>query len=202
MSNGTHIYIGVWTDWSQGQIRGATLTLSQLNAGILSSFLALLATSAGGLCGLFWSIVAFSIHQSNTTLDGDRKDTLQTFRQLIFRNKAAITAAWAFLKLPSTNKDTPKRFWRSIPFAILPILILLLFGALSLCTSYISKQASDFTLIVSPDCGGFKVDTLSEALNPLNTKILLDTYDAATYVRECYQKNPEGLSCGTLSAQT
>ncbi|KAJ5667428.1 hypothetical protein N7507_003292 [Penicillium longicatenatum] len=137
MSNGTHIYIGVWTDWSQGQIRGATLTLSQLNAGILSSFLALLATSAGGL---FWSIVAFSIHQSNTTPDGEREDALQTFRQLIFRNKAAITAAWAFLKLPSTNKDTPKRFSRSIPFAMLPILILLIFGVLSPCTSYISKQ--------------------------------------------------------------
>ncbi|KAJ5726657.1 uncharacterized protein N7483_008014 [Penicillium malachiteum] len=194
MSNSTHTYTGVWVDWSQGQTRGATLTLSQLNAGILSAFLAVLTTSAGGL---FWSLVAFAIHQLNTTPDGEKQDVLQAQRQLIYRNKGTMSAALAFLKLPFAHRHRiSKPFWRSLPFALLAILILLLFGASSLFTSYISKLASASTLIISPDCGGFKVDTISEELNPLSTKSLLDTYDAATYVRECYQGNPKGAGCG------
>lgn len=196
MADDIHTYTGVWVDWSQGGFRGATLTLSQRQAGILSAFLAVLVSSAGSL---FWNIIAFAIHQANTTKVWDRQDALHYQRQVILRNKGTMAAAWALLVLPFSHRGTASsRFWRSLPFATFAILTLLLFGVSGLFTSYISKFASVSTLVIGPECGGFVVDSISGVLSPLSSKGLLDTYDAATYVRQCYQGNPDGPSCGTF----
>lgn len=196
MSNSTHTYTGVWTDWSQGGTQGATLTLSQKWAGILTAFLAVLVSSAGSL---FWNIIAFAIHQAYTTKVWKKRDALHQQRQVILRNKGTMAAAWALLVLPFAHQRmVSKRFLRSLPFATFAILTLLFFSVSGLFTSYISKLASASTLIVSPNCGGFEVDLISGVSSPLNSKSLLDTYDAATYVRQCYQGDPNGPTCGTF----
>ncbi|KAJ5153401.1 uncharacterized protein N7482_009879 [Penicillium canariense] len=196
MSNGTYTYTGVWIDWSEGAICGATVTLSQKWAGILTASLAVVVSSAGSL---FWNILAFTIHQAFTTKVWKKRDALHHQRQVILRNKGTLAAAWALLLLPFANqRKASKRFLRSLPFSTFAILTLLLFSLSGLFTSYISKLASASTLTLSSDCGGFEVDVVAGVISPLITKGLLDTYDAATYVRQCYQGDPNGPTCRTF----
>jgi hypothetical protein len=196
MSDGIHTYTGPWINWSEGVIRGATLTLSQKHAGVLSAFLAILVSFAGTL---FWSILSFVIHQVYTTEPAKGQDALHAQRQLILRNKTAAGAAWALIMLPFENGRTASRvkaIGRSLPLAILAILNILLFSVSGLFTSYITKTAGKSTIIVGPGCGGFTYDT-SDSI--MNSKSLQDTYEAATYVRQCYQGSPSGLMCGTYA---
>ncbi|GFF34148.1 hypothetical protein IFM46972_04136 [Aspergillus udagawae] len=196
MSDGIHTYTGPWINWSEGPIRGATLTLSQKHAGVLSAFLAILVSFAGSL---FWIILSFAIHQAYTTKPAQGQDALHAQRQIILRNKTAAGAAWALIMLPFENGRTASRVkavGRSLPLAILAILNILLFGVAGLFTSYITKTAGNSTIIIGPACGGFEFNS-SESV--MNFKTLQDTYEAATYVRQCYQGSPSGLLCGTYA---
>ncbi|GFF64340.1 hypothetical protein IFM47457_06188 [Aspergillus lentulus] len=196
MSDGIHTYTGPWINWSEGVIRGATLTLSQKHAGVLSAFLAILVSFAGTL---FWSILSFVIHQAYTTEPTKGQDALHSQRQIILRNKTAAGAAWALIMLPFENGRTASRvkaIGRSLPLAVLAILNILLFSVSGLFTSYITKTAGKSTIIVGPGCGGFTYNT-SDSI--VNSKSLQDTYEAATYVRQCYQGSPSGLICGTYA---
>jgi hypothetical protein len=196
MSDAIHTYTGAWINWSDGAIRGATLTLAQKHAGVLSAFLAILTSVTGAL---FWSILSFAIHQACTTEPTKGQDALHFQRQLILRNKGAAAAAWALIKLPFENGRTVSRVkiigW-SLPLAILAILNILLFGVSGLFTSYITKAAGNSTIIIGPACGGFDYNTSDSVIN---SKDLQDTYEAATYVRQCYQGSPSGLLCGTYA---
>jgi hypothetical protein len=196
MSDGIHTYTGAWINWSEGAIRGATLTLSQKHAGVLSAFLAILVSFAGSL---FWIILSFAIHQAYTSEPAQGQDALHSQRQLILRNKTAAGAAWALIKLPFESGRTASRVkavGRSLPLAILAILSILLFGVSGLFTSYITKTASKSTIIIGPACGGFKFNASDSTMN---SKTLQDTYEAATYVHQCYQGSPSGLLCGTYA---
>jgi hypothetical protein len=196
MSDGIHTYSGAWINWSEGPIRGATLTLSQKHAGVLSAFLAILVSFAGSL---FWIILSFAIHQAYTTEPAQGQDALHSQRQLILRNKTAAGAVWALVKLPFENGRTASRVkavGRSLPLAILATLNILLFGVSGLFTSYITKAAGNSTIIIGPACGGLDLN-ISDSV--INFKALQDTYEAATYVRECYQGSqgsPSGHLCG------
>ncbi|PYH79582.1 hypothetical protein BO82DRAFT_385077 [Aspergillus uvarum CBS 121591] len=195
MSAALYTYTGVWINWSEGAIRGATLTLSQTNSGILSAFLAILVSLAGSL---FWSILSFTLHQTGTTAPDRRRDALHYQRQVILRNKGAAAAAWALLTLPFETGRTASKFravGRSLPLALLPILVLILFGVSGLFTSYITKAAGKSTLIIGPGCGGYSFNATDVTVS--NTKSLQDTYDAATYVRRCYQEDANELDCST-----
>lgn len=196
MPNDTHTHTGVWIDWSQGAISGATLTLSQKRAGLLTAFLAVLVSSAGSL---FWNLIAFAIHQACTTKVWKKRDALHYQRQVILRNKGTLAAAWALLKLPFAHRRmVSKRCLRSLPFATFAILTVLFFSISGIFTSYISKLSSNYTLIIGLDCGFWEDDTTPGVSSPTISKSLLDTYDAATYVRQCYQGNPNGSYCETF----
>ncbi|CEJ54933.1 hypothetical protein PMG11_01219 [Penicillium brasilianum] len=195
MSAGVHTYTGVWTNWSEGSIQGLTLTLSQTNSGVLSAFLAILVSVTGGF---FWSILSFALHQLRTTDPGQQRDALHYLSQAILRNKGAASAAWALLKLPFADERTlskPQALRRTVPLAILPILVLSLFGVSSLFTSYITKAAGQSTLIWGPGCGGYEYNATDVSV--ANSKSLQDTYDAATYVRRCYRENASELDCNS-----
>ncbi|RAL08519.1 uncharacterized protein BO97DRAFT_398097 [Aspergillus homomorphus CBS 101889] len=195
MSAALYTYTGVWINWSEGAIRGATLTLSQKNSGVLSAFLAMLVSLAGSL---FWGILGFALHQLGTTEPTRRRDALHYQRQVILRNKGAAAAAWALITLPFDSGRTASKLravGRSLPVAILPILVLILFGVSGLFTSYITKTAGQSTLIIGPGCGGYEFNATDVTV--ANTKSLQDTYDAATYVRRCYHEDASQLDCST-----
>lgn len=53
------VYTGIWFNWSQGRIQGATLTLSHQNGGLLTAFLALFITV---VASSFWRLFCFAAH--------------------------------------------------------------------------------------------------------------------------------------------
>lgn len=193
MADAIHTYTGVWINWSDGLVRGATLTLSQRHAGVLSAFLAILVSFSGTM---FWSILSFTIHQAYTTDPSQGQDALHAQRQVIIRNKGAGAAAWALIKLPFEIGHTSSRakaLGRSLPFAALAIFNILLFSASGLLTSYITKAAGTSSIVIGPSCGGFEFNA-TDAGN-FTSKNLLDTWEAATYAHQCYQSNASRFAC-------
>lgn len=66
LTAGSSIYTGAWINWSQGAIIGATITLSQRNGNLLTAFLGIFVTIAGGAC---WRILSFLMHQQRAGHD-------------------------------------------------------------------------------------------------------------------------------------
>ncbi|KAF4214795.1 hypothetical protein CNMCM6805_009440 [Aspergillus fumigatiaffinis] len=168
MSDGIHTYTGPWINWSEGVIRGATLTLSQKHSGVLSAFLAILVYPMNGDYYGANGQMASLYHGTDKG-----QDALHAQRQIILRNKTAGGAAWALIMLPFGN------------------------GVSGLFTSYITKTAGKSTIIIGPGCGGFTYNASDSII--MCSKTLQDTYEAATYVRQCYQGSPSGLMCGTYA---
>jgi hypothetical protein len=95
-----------------------------------------------------------------------------------------------------------KPFIRSLPFAVLAALNVSLFGVASIFTSAISSAPGNSTLILGPACGGYNTESFSSSLwDSWYSKILADTYNAATYVRQCYPANTANLGCGVYQHQ-
>lgn len=198
MSEASQIYTGFWTNWSNGAIRGATLTLSQSHGGVLIAFLAMFVSFIGGV---FWTIISFAIHQINTTEPSQRRDALHYQRQITLRNEGPASAAWNFVKLWKAHRKTTS--WpalRLLPCALLASLTLLLFYVSGIFTSYITSVPGNSTIVLGPHCGGYDFTHTSDASVQYSTigKLIADTNEAATYVRQCYQGNPSLLECGTF----
>jgi hypothetical protein len=197
----SYTYTGVWINWSYGAMRGATLTLSKRYGGYLTASLALYVTIAGGM---FWKILSYTLHQMHTTPPGTTHDGLHYQRQVIFRNsKGAVDAFLSFIRLPLSWHDRiTKRFVRSFPLAILAALNIGLFGAASIFSSTISSSPGNSTLIMGHSCGGYSTKSFTSPLGgSWYSKLLIDTYNAATYVRQCYA-NTTSLGCGLYYRQS
>jgi hypothetical protein len=182
-------YTGVWVNWSHNLVQGTTLTLTKRNGGLLGAFLAIFITFAGGM---FWRILSYALHQANTTDPSQKHDALHYQRQVILRNSGsgAGGVAWGMMKLAiAWRGKVANPFLRCLSFAFLAGLNVLLFGIAGIFTSEITSVPGNSTLILGSQCGGFKpaTATLGADLGLWQSKILADTTDAATYVRQCYQ---------------
>lgn len=78
------MHTGFWVNWSYGQIRGATLTLSHRNGGLLTAFLALFITIVGRS---FWRLFCFIVH-SRLSKPENPQHTLHHQQQVVLRNAA------------------------------------------------------------------------------------------------------------------
>jgi hypothetical protein len=190
-------YTGYWINWSHGAVHGATITLPQQYGGLLAAFLALYVAFAGGM---FWRILAFALHQSNTTKPDDARDGLHYQRQVILRNVGGgASTAWAFLILPwSWRQDLGRSLLRCLPFAFLASATAILFGVAGVFTSAVTKVPGNSTLVTGPTCGGWAANEVTVNGGSFLSKALADTYEAAAYVRQCYQSggNATGQACG------
>ena len=198
----TWTYTGVWINWSYGTIRGATLTLSKRYGGFLTAFLAIYVGFAGRM---FWKTLSYALHQHNTTRPGTTRDGIHYQRQIILRNSnGALSACLSLAWLPlSWRGRTNRPFIRILPFAFLAALNVGFFGIASIFSSVASSAPGNSTLILGPRCGGYNNTSFSFSLggNYLS-KILADTYNAATYVRQCYSANATDLGCGVYHRQS
>ncbi|TID15568.1 hypothetical protein E6O75_ATG07896 [Venturia nashicola] len=189
---------GFWINWSYGYYLGATLTLPQQTAGILAAFLALYVSFAGGM---FWKILAFAIHQLNTTHPSKTNDWLHHKKQVLLKNSGSGSgrAAYVFLKLPfesSSSKASFKSVLRCLPLALLALATLVVFSVAGIFTSAITKTSGNSTLVLGPQCGGFLLKTVAGKINDqFIGKQLGDTKDAAQYVNQCYQNSTSRLAC-------
>ncbi|EAW06581.1 uncharacterized protein ACLA_082720 [Aspergillus clavatus NRRL 1] len=203
MSDSIHVYTGPWVNWSHGLYRGATLTLSQEYAGLLTAFLALFVSFAGTM---MWRILCFVIHQACTTRPSERRDFLHHTRQVILRNSSSgAGAAWTLTWLAWTvGRKTPRALLRIVPLLFLALLLVASFGVAGVFTGYVTKVPGNTTVILGPHCGGFTLNVQANSTllsqSVVLSKSLEDTIQAATYADQCYQGS-FSLTCGTYARQ-
>lgn len=184
-SNSSFIYHGIWTNWSHGQARGKTLTLSNQEAGMLTAFLALFMTVTSAR---LWVIIRFVAHQTRSR--PNPQDGLRYQQQVILRNSASPSAtAWAFLMIGFFWRSAARRaLSRSLPWAVVAALYVLVFGIATVFSSRAVKMVGNEALIVSDSCGFTEPLHLFSWLgvSGLFFKRHYDMLDAALYAQTCY----------------
>lgn len=202
MSAAIRVYTGVWTNWSHGVVHGWTLTLEQQYGTYLAAFLAVYVSFAGGA---FWRLISFIIHQRRAAKPSTTHGLLHYQIQVLFRNSGTgvVGAAAAFASLGLRQRGTLSSLLGCLVFAGLAMTTALSFAVASLFTSAVTRVPGNTTIILGPACGGYNLTgtDLPETLPQITQKTLADTYDAAAYVRQCYQQNATGMACGTYVQQ-
>ncbi|KAI9813762.1 MAG: hypothetical protein M1827_003552 [Pycnora praestabilis] len=190
---------GPWINWSHGAVTGATITLSSRGGAFLTAFLALFVGITGGQ---LWRIISYTIHQLNA--GPEPKDGMHHQKQAILRNTSSpIGAAYELARLvPAWWKLAKRPFWRAVPLILLALTNLIAFGVAGIFSSEVTKAAGNETLVVSPNCGYWKITDESIAGNPaFQAKVLNDTITAASYARACYGTTDNPLQCSSYTKQ-
>lgn len=197
---GSSIYTGVWTNWSRGPVLGATITLTQRNGSLLTAFLGIFVTIAGGAS---WRILSFLIHQHRAGHDWKDKDALHHQQQVILRNSdnSAVTA-WQMIRFTwNKRKLGRKQILRNLPFVILALCNTLLFAVAGVFSSSVTKAAGTETLISSSHCGYTQYvvqpdDKPGASTTAWIVRLANETFAAIMYSRACYGDASNELQCG------
>ena len=153
-----NVFLGSWTNYTDGSILGATLTLTSRSGAFLVAFLAIYVRVAGGH---FWDLfcrVAFHLNATDKPKDG-----LHHQHQAILRNNnSEPLALWQFLRTgwEWRGNGTKRPISRSSGFAIAAIVNFALFTTAGIFSSRVTSTRSE-VLLRSSTCG--LVDTQSDA---------------------------------------
>lgn len=132
------VYLGVWTNWANGAVRGSTLTMHRADGALLTAFIAIFVGYAGARA---WRILCFMTHLA---LSKDlSQDALYHQRQAILRNTPSadaavwdlILAAWAWRRL--MHRDVLKRL---LPLIILGLSVSVAIAAAGVLSSQLSNS--------------------------------------------------------------
>lgn len=192
------VYLGFWINWSYGSIRGATLTLTQRDGGLLLAFLALFVTVAG-TC--FWRIVCFVLHHKLSSETS--KDGIYHQRQAILRNAAnTMSGLWSLLQMNWVwRKHTQARPYRRIlPLIMFSVIITSVFILASIFSSRISTSMGNEVLLLGSNCGIRTSDTLDSEYwyGTYLPYVAERTAFSANYAQECYRKGAMIQNCPTF----
>ncbi|KAK2005729.1 hypothetical protein LZ32DRAFT_671261 [Colletotrichum eremochloae] len=184
------IYTGVWTDWSLGRVRGATITLSARDGALLLAFIAIFVTV---IAARLWRVITFICHQ---VLASDGKhDGLYYQRQFILRNiPAPVPASWLFLQQAWHWRGRAARpILRTMPWAVFGLFYAVILGLAAIFSSKISDSATEYRLLAATACGIF----VPKDRDAFQQKSAYDNSLAAIYARQCYGDSSP-TSCSTL----
>lgn len=89
------VYLGVWTNWSYGEVFGSTLTVNTSEGAFLIAFIAFfIAISSTHI----WRILCFVLHSYFST--NSPQDALHNQRQAVLRNSAtSLGSIWIILHM-------------------------------------------------------------------------------------------------------
>ena len=149
---GDGVYLGVWTNWSHGRIRGATLTISRRNGGLLIAFLALFVGVAGTS---LWRIGCFLLHRYFSSKRA--ADALYHQRQAILRNASNSQSGLVILLHTCWAWRNFAFFWRLLPPIIFAVLIFIGFAIAGVFSSAVATSMGQEVLLKSPNCGDWNV---------------------------------------------
>jgi len=194
----SHVYTGVWINWSKGLVLGSTITLDQRNGSLLTAFLGIFVTLAGSA---YWRILSFLIHQHRAK--PGLNDAIHHQQQAILRNSGGpVAAAWQMTQLAwHWRKIASKPILRSLPFIILAVGTRVLFAVAGVFSAEVTRAAGNETLIRSPTCGYLLPDysrsnlSLLQAATGATAMDANDTLAASAYSRACYDKTASGSQC-------
>ncbi|KAH8772420.1 hypothetical protein F5882DRAFT_452292 [Hyaloscypha sp. PMI_1271] len=207
-SQPAHPYYGVWTDWSYGQVRGATLTISRNYSGLLTASIALLVSAATG--GL-WKILVYIAYHLRA--QRERRDGLYHQQQNLLRNSASPSGALIeLLHLTWAWRRHADRFLlRSLPMGLSALLCLGVFTLAGIFSSIAIKAAGTDTLTRSSSCGQWMAgnasyyasgDTSGDDMPLTLANTLNITSDAVNYARICYMSESDSSRCNVYTQPT
>ncbi|KAI0154798.1 hypothetical protein GGR57DRAFT_465051 [Xylariaceae sp. FL1272] len=193
------VHTGLWTNWSYGQVFGATLTLSTENGSLLTAFLALTVTVIGTQ---LWRIFCFLAHQLLSSAD-EQNDALYHQVQATLRTTSEpgsglvrllqLVVAWRTRGVHVVRRLVP----------VLAATIVITVGT-ALGSGYSSKVAVGNEVLLKGDtCAWVQINGNTDAVaeytvvSPyMDTKLQVD----ATYAQQCYSQDfsPGELGCGTF----
>lgn len=193
------VYIGLWTNWSRGKIAGSTITLTNRNGTILTSFLAIFITLVGTS---FWRMACFVLHQRSSS--STAQNGLYHQRQAILRNAANGTNGFiSFLRIFWTWRSRSQGMLRRIvPLMGLAVICMTLFAAAGvLCSKLI--QMDNEVLIASSQCGSLWINSTDlDAFYTYGQHIATRTTSYMDYAQRCYSNTPVATgSCGPFIKQ-
>jgi hypothetical protein len=193
----TQIYTGAWINWTEGTIRGATITLSARDGNLLIAFIATFVAIIGGQ---LWRILAYIVHQARSSKRPE--DGLHYQQQNILRNAGGPAAAsWLFLQQALYWRGRAHLLYlRTLPWALLGLLYVAAFTILATFSSEVSRAAGSIRRLESSRCGYWQTDgQLSDtSLVAWNQKMANESIVSSTYARACYGGNAAPGQCGTF----
>ncbi|RDW59243.1 hypothetical protein BP5796_12167 [Coleophoma crateriformis] len=187
-----NVYLGLWTNWSNGIIWGATLTTTRADGNFLIAFTGFLVPF---VASRFWSIICLVFHTYFST--SEPRDAIYHQRQVILRNSSSpdsglILLLRLFWAWRNTSKAS-KRSSRLLPIILLSICCISAFTVAGGLSSKISSAPGDKVLLRGDHCGQLQIPTnisdIPEVMSVLSERVM----DAALYARQCYSANSSGL---------
>ncbi|KAH7064406.1 hypothetical protein BKA63DRAFT_173039 [Paraphoma chrysanthemicola] len=189
------VYLGVWTNWSQGSVAGLTLTTTIQNGGLLIAFLALFVTFSGTCC---WSIISFLIHQMLSRRDP--QDAIYHQEQVILRNAdTSATALWRLSRLLWAWRQRGLVRKRLVWPLTMSLLMLGAFAVAGVFSSRVATTRGGEVLLVGDKCASlntsmFTAENLGMAQSYLSDRIK----SSANYASICYTDSGSAESCRTF----
>lgn len=186
-----HVHLGFWTNWDQGRIEGATITLSRRNGGLLVAFIAIFVGAAGKS---FWRLACFLLHRMLS--NPEPQDGIYHQLQAILRNSgAAQDAAWSLgqvlwaWRVPARFR---KPFPRLIGIILLALFVSVSFGVAGVFSSQITTDTANEVLLTGSNCGPLRSndDVDADAYNNLFEPHQHQRVTAySNYALQCYTGN-------------
>ena len=185
------LYLGVWTNWSRGRIRGATLTVSRRNGGLLTAFLALFVGTAGTS---FWRIGCFFIHRFLSSKIA--RDAVYHQRQVILRNASSSSSGlWAFLKACwAWRRNGLAPYRRLLPSILFAILTLIAFMVAGIFSSTVATSMGQEVLLRGSRCGSWRPG-VEEDFIVFQPYLAKRTAWSMGYAQRCYRNNANSRDC-------
>jgi hypothetical protein len=201
------VYLGVWINWSRGQVLGSTLTTTQKNGALLVAFVALFTTF---VCARLWRIFCFASHHAFS--DPNPQDAVYHHRQAVLKNADNATAgliSWYQL-IQAWRKVGGRPFRRVLPLAMLTLLMAVTFTAASLLSSRIASAMGQ-EVLVRGTCG---VNVLGHYIAGQDKNPAVETSPTfftvllpflaqrlvaySNYALSCYASNKNTVGCNTF----
>ncbi|KAI1735695.1 hypothetical protein F4680DRAFT_469873 [Xylaria scruposa] len=188
ISQGYPVHIGTWTNWSHGQLMGATVTLTRQDAALViaftSTFIAFIATRV-------WRLFCFALHRYYSDM-GPQEATYHQLQAILRNASAPEDGIWLFLKLLSMKRQQRKLHHRLLFSVTSGTILLISFTILGGFSSSIIT-ADNEVLIQSAGCGyvfsgsDYYFDTISYGSKMFN--------NAANYAQQCYSNQDNQFDC-------
>ncbi|KAI1752806.1 hypothetical protein F4782DRAFT_546419 [Xylaria castorea] len=188
MNQGYPVHIGTWTNWSRGQIMGATVTLTRQDAALViaftSTFIAFIATRV-------WRLFCFALHRYYSAT-GPQEATYHQLQTILRNASAPEDGILLFSKLLLMKHRQTKRYHRLLFSATGGMILFISFTVLGGFSSSI-VTADNEVLIQSAGCGyvysgsDYYFDITSYGSKKIN--------NAANYAQQCYSNQDNQFDC-------
>jgi len=189
------VHKGFWTNWSYGQVYGATITVSRSTGSLLVAFFALFVAISGGS---FWRITCYVLHLRLSSTKP--QDGLYHQRQAILRNSTSATVAaldlfrtfWAWKRLAR------RASLRLLLIAVSAILCASGFIVAGLFSSNVASALGSEVLMSGLNCG--QVDRergiAGVTYSKINPYLGQRNLEYSNYASQCYRGGQSTASNG------